>query len=210
MIHDTRIIPTDGRPHPSSAIRAVSRRREGPLGRRRARRRDDELHEPDGDRPERQRQPHQHEAEADRAVQARRQGHRAVSGDGRRSGDVRASVDDVDAADAARRRPHPSVLVPRGEHGADAVARRRTRRGPRAGRGSQEGHRPAETSGAGRSRRRRRSGRRRRIWRRSEVRLRLCPRPAGSQRNRELPVRGRHAGSEAPTVRAQLESRPAW
>ena len=44
MIHDTRVIPLDGRPHVELDDPPVLGRRARPLGRRHARRRDDELH----------------------------------------------------------------------------------------------------------------------------------------------------------------------
>ena len=44
MIHDTRVIPLDGRPHVGLEHQAVHGRCARPLGRRHARRRDDELH----------------------------------------------------------------------------------------------------------------------------------------------------------------------
>ena len=46
MVHDTRVIPLDGRPHVGAAHQAVHGRRARPLGRRHAGRRDDQLHRP--------------------------------------------------------------------------------------------------------------------------------------------------------------------
>ena len=47
MVHDTRVIYTDGRPHVGQKHPPVPRRLARPLGRQHARRRDDELHGPD-------------------------------------------------------------------------------------------------------------------------------------------------------------------
>ena len=52
MIHDTRIIPLDGRPHVGAEHSAVERRRARALGRQHARRRDDELQRQRRDRDE--------------------------------------------------------------------------------------------------------------------------------------------------------------
>src|SRR6516164_3540502 len=68
-------------------------------------------------------------------------------------------MDDVVPADAARRRPHPSVHVPRREHGADTVARRRARGRSRVGRGPEERQGASAASGSGRPRCRRGAGR---------------------------------------------------
>ena len=67
MVHDTRVIPLDGRPHVGAGDQAVHGRRARPLGRRHARRRDDELHG-----PRRFQRPQQRQAEADRALHAHR------------------------------------------------------------------------------------------------------------------------------------------
>ena len=47
MVHDTRVIPLDGRPHVPANDSAVPRRRARPLGRQHAGRRDDQLHRQD-------------------------------------------------------------------------------------------------------------------------------------------------------------------
>ena len=72
MIHDTRVMYTDGRPHISPSIRQLPRRLAGPLGRRRARGRDDEPDGPDEHRRQRQRPAPQREHGHHRALQARR------------------------------------------------------------------------------------------------------------------------------------------
>ena len=46
MVHDTRVIPLDGRPHVGAGDQAVHGQRARPLGRRHAGGRDDELHRP--------------------------------------------------------------------------------------------------------------------------------------------------------------------
>ena len=97
MIHETRVIPLDGRPHVGSTIRSTWATPR-PLGRQHARRRDDEL-------PGRERlsQRQSRDAEADRALHAHRARHGRVGGDRRRSDDVDAAVDVRDAADDERR-----------------------------------------------------------------------------------------------------------
>ena len=72
MIHDTRILYTDGRPHLNQSDSPVPRRLARALGRRRAGRRDDQPDRQDQHRPERQRPPPQRPDEDHRALQARR------------------------------------------------------------------------------------------------------------------------------------------
>ena len=121
MVHNARIIP----PRRAAArdAPAVGGRLPRALGRGDARRRDDEL--PDRDQPARLEPRHR----ARRALPARRSRHRDVRVHGRGPEQLRASVDDDDAAPEDRR-PALRVRLPRGEH----------RHARHHGRGASQGH----------------------------------------------------------------------
>ena len=103
MIHETRIVPLDGRPHVGFCDQDVARRLARPLRRRHARRRDDELHGPHGRRRQRRRPAAQRSAEDHGALHARRRRPHRLPDDGRRSADVDRAVDDAVPAEARRR-----------------------------------------------------------------------------------------------------------
>ena len=88
MIHDARIIPTDGRPHLCGQRSSVVRQFARPLGGRQAGGGDHQFHRPDPD-PER---PHHGQAEGDREVLPHGRQQRAVSIHGRRSRNVDQAV----------------------------------------------------------------------------------------------------------------------
>ena len=94
MIHDARIIPLDGRPHLPSHVRQWMGDSVGSLGRRHARRRNDELHRRD------QLSRRGREPAPGGALHAHRARCPSLSGDHRRSDDVHAAVDDRAASDA--------------------------------------------------------------------------------------------------------------
>ena len=113
-----------------------------PLGRRHARRGDQELHGQDEHRRQRQRHAPQRSADAHRAVHARRPGDDPVHRDGQRPGDVHGAfhlpAHDHEAAELRGVR----VLVPRGQRRRRPLAERRARV-REAGRGSRS--RPARS-----------------------------------------------------------------
>ncbi len=100
MIHETRIIPLDGRPARRQGHPTRHGRRARPLGRRHARRRDDEL--PRAQRLP-QRQPGQ--LKITERFTPRRADTLRVDGDRRRSDDVDEAVDVLDAADPGPTEP---------------------------------------------------------------------------------------------------------
>ena len=128
MIHDTRVLYTDGRPHIAPGIRQY-------LGDSRARWEGDVLvvettnltdktsigANGNGLR-------HSDKMKITEQLQARRRRRRPVPDHGRRSGDLRTAVHALDAADAARRRRPAAVRLSRGQPGAHAIAQRRARR----------------------------------------------------------------------------------
>ena len=107
MVHDTRVIPLDGRPHVNGVDPPIPRRRARALGRQHARRRDDQLHRQDAlPRLE-------PVSEARRALHAARAGHARMVRDVRRSAHVDAAVDVHDEPHARRGAAAVRVRVPR-------------------------------------------------------------------------------------------------
>ena len=90
MIHETRVIPLDGRPHVGPAIREIPGRRARALGRQHARRRDDQLHGPDALRLQQPIQ--QPDIHAHRTLHTSGSRHAAVAGDVQRSRGLDAAV----------------------------------------------------------------------------------------------------------------------
>ena len=149
MIHETRIIPLDGRPHARPAIRQLHGRRARPLGRQHAGRRDHELHgrsRPIADADATTLQ-------ADRALHAGRAGQRRVVGDRRRSARPgrRPWTFAMNLTQDATQ-PPSRVRVPRGQL-RDAQHPQRRARGregrTKTGAGAVSGVRAADCRGAG-------------------------------------------------------------
>ena len=126
MIHEARVVPLDGRPQLNEQRPGMDRRLARPLGRRHARRRDDEFQRQEQlPRVDDRSAPH-------RALHARRRRPARASADGQRPDDVGEAVDGA-AADAADRGRVDRVRVSRGqpEHVQPPRGRPRRREGGR-------------------------------------------------------------------------------
>ena len=115
MIHETRVVPLDGRPH-------VELRDQEWLGDSRGRFEGDTLVVETTNFTDRTGvgvngggQRHSEELEDHGALHAHRRRHHRLADDRRGSGDVDGAVDDADAAEARRRLRHVRVRVPRGQ-----------------------------------------------------------------------------------------------
>ena len=125
MIHETRVIPTDGRKNVGAGHQVVDGQLGGPLGRRHAGRRDAELKPESADqRPAALGRGRHH-----RALHAGRRQHARLPDDGQRPEDLRRAVDDADADPARGQLRLLRVRLPRGqlrdEEPALGLARRR-------------------------------------------------------------------------------------
>ena len=163
MIHDTRLIYTDGRPHINQAIRQY-------LGDSRAHWEGDELVVETTNLTDRTAiglngNGNRHSTQMKLTERFKRLADDILQyqTDRGRSRDLRAAVHDVVSANAARGRQTAALRLPRGQLRAASVARGRARRGPCGGGRQVEGNHSTAAARAGwTGRRRSASGRRRR------------------------------------------------
>ncbi len=161
MIHDTRLLYTDGRPHLNQAIRQY-------LGDSRAHWEGDELVVETTNLTDRTAiglngNGNRHSTQMKITERFKRLADDVLQyqTDRGRPGDLRAAVHDVLSANAARGRQTAPLRLPRGQLRAASVTRGRARRGPCGGGRSIEGNHSTAATRAGWTRRRRSAGGRR-------------------------------------------------